>query len=309
MLRRLSVLLISLAVLGESGVFPGFAVVPVAAGPFDETPSKEPNVKPSDSARPSKSRDEVLARFVAETVKITPGEGIYPQKFQFGTSSSESESIKPREVAMTAHFRMSRYEVTQELYEVVMNENPSRWKGPRNSVESMTFRDAVKFCARLTAMLHEKQLIAANEVVRLPTEVEWEYCCRAGTATRYSFGDDATTPDDKGVKAGLLDAYAWHTGNAAGNDPAVGVLKPNPWGLYDFHGYLWEFVGDSAAGAGDLKASEAGSEGKTAAHILRGGSWKDHWQRLSSTSRRGFGEDQGDDAVGFRCLIAENPQP
>ena len=77
-----------------------------------------------------------------------------------------------------------------------------------------------------------------------PAKAEWEYCCRAGTTTKYSFGDEAQKPGDVTPKATLLGEYGWHTGNAAGNDPPVGALKPNPWGLYDMHGYLWEFTAD-----------------------------------------------------------------
>src|SRR5206468_970100 len=110
----------------------------------------------------------------------------------------------------------------------VMGQNPSRWKGPRNSVEMMSWEDANEFCGKITRKLRKQGLIEKAEVIRLPTESEWEYCCRAGTTTKYSFGDKARKDGDVSPKASILNDYGWHTGNAAGNDPAVGVLKPNP---------------------------------------------------------------------------------
>jgi formylglycine-generating enzyme required for sulfatase activity len=201
------------------------------------------------------------------------------------------------EVTLKEDFSMAKYEVPQNLYEAVMGENPSKWKGKRNSVEMMTYDEALQFCEKLTKLLRGQKLIAEDETIRLPTEAEWEYCCRAGTTSEYSFGDDATKDGDVGNKATLLDAYGWHTGNAAGNDPPVGALKPNPWGLYDIHGYLWEFTTD------DWKPSYADDQEPDAKKIaLRSGSWKNKHPDLRSAARIGFLKDSRDDAVGFRCV-------
>ena len=159
-----------------------------------------------------------------------------------------------RRVTFERAFRVAKYEVPQNLWAVVMGRNPSRWKGPRNSVEKLTFSDAERFAHVATQLMRRGGLIAGTERVRLPTEAEWEYAARAGTETAYSFGDDVSH----------LDAYAWHKGNAAGNDPPVGAKKPNSWGLYDIHGYLWEWcTPDPSSGAGESERA------------LRGGSWKD----------------------------------
>jgi formylglycine-generating enzyme required for sulfatase activity len=165
-------------------------------------------------------------------------------------------------------------------------------------------------------LLKSKNLIAKNEIVRLPTEAEWEYCCRAGTTTRYSFGDSAATEEDKSPKATILNEYAWHTGNAAGNDPVVGSLKPNPWGLYDMHGYLWEFVSDpfSPSADGSQSIPKAESEpaqndsvatDKSPARIIRGGSWRDEYAMLTSACRLTLPDHAASDAIGIRCVIAE----
>src|SRR5205823_2566256 len=145
----------------------------------------------------------------------------------------------------------------------------------------------------------------AGEEIRLPSEAEWEYCCRAGTVTAYSFGDKATAPNDAGNQARLLDPYAWHTGNAAGNDPPVGALKPNPWGLYDMHGYLAEFVSDAwhenYVGA-PSDGSSWGNATREPRRIVRGGSWQDRYDALRSAARQPVDATTRSPAIGFRCV-------
>jgi formylglycine-generating enzyme required for sulfatase activity len=170
-------------------------------------------------------------------------------------------------------YHLAKYEVPQNLWESVMGSNPSKWKGRRNSVEMLSFDDAVNFCKKATGLLRAAKLIEADQVVRLPTETEWELAARAGTKTKYSFGDDEKDLGD----------YGWFHGNAAGNDPPVGAKKPNPWGLYDMHGYLWEWCDG---------------------HVIRGGSWKDEAKDLASSSRKEVAADLKDDAVGLRCVLS-----
>ncbi len=192
---------------------------------------------------PMPTLDDLLKTFRDEFVVIRPGEGEFPASFAMG--GNDTLHAEPEHTVQLANeFEMGMYEIPQNLYEAVMGNNPSRWKGPRNSAEMMTWQDAVTFCERVTELLRERELITENQEVRLPSETEWEYCCRAGTDSAYSFGDDARAPGDEDTKATLLDEYGWHTGNAAGNDPPVGALMPNRWGLYDMHGYLWEFCQD-----------------------------------------------------------------
>lgn len=264
---------------------------------------------PEEAGQQKSSTARILKLFVEECVEITPGTGQFPKSFQMGSPIQVPLAAETREVQMTMAFQISRYEVTQELYRAVMGINPSRWKGERNSVEMVSFQDAQQFCAKLTTLLRNEKLLTDKQTVRLPTEVEWEYCCRAGTNTAFSFGESATAEGDQENIASLLNEYAWHTGNAAGNDPVVGALKPNAWGLYDVHGYLWEFVSDpynitaSAANSpsGEVKEN---SPAANAARIIRGGSWRDHHSLLTSSSRLVIPDHAASDAIGFRCVIA-----
>ncbi|MEQ9407038.1 MAG: formylglycine-generating enzyme family protein [Fuerstiella sp.] len=247
----------------------------------------------------------MLQRFVSECVQISPGTDPFPVEFVMGAESPGDHQQPRRKAAITHRFRISRYETTQELYLAVMGENPSRWKGPRNSVENVSFQDATRFCERLTGLLRARKHIADHEVVRLPTSVEWEYCCRAGSTTAYCFGDDASGP--AGPTA-TLDQYAWHTGNAAGNDPAVGVLKPNAWGLHDVHGYLWEYCSDPSADETSGTASDASEKDDRIRRTIRGGSWRDQHTLLSSSTSMTVSPEAVNDATGFRCVIAQKPQ-
>jgi formylglycine-generating enzyme required for sulfatase activity len=231
-----------------------------------------------DDKKPTGDKEKVLKLFVAEFVILSPGEGKFPASFTMGSDDSAAE--KPvREVKMKGTFALGQHEVTQELYEAVMNKDPSKWKGPRNSVEMVNWNEAVEFCAKATEELRKSKLIGADEVIRLPTEVEWEYACRSGTKTRFSFGD----------KEEDLKDYAWYNGNAKGNDPPVGKKKPNAWGLYDMHGYVWEWCSDSYGG--DDKE-----------RVLRGGSWADGPESCRSAFRHHKPVATRSDSIGFRCV-------
>lgn len=229
-----------------------------------------PEAKPLDEAA-------LLKTFRDEFVAITPGTDKFPAKVEV------VDGKRTRTLTAPPAYLIAKYEVPQNLWEAVMGANPSKWKGPRNSVEMLSFDEAQEFCKRATAKLRTAKLIEATQEVRLPTELEWEYAARAGASTRFSFGNDVKD----------LDAYAWHTGNAAGNDPPVGAKKPNAWDLYDVHGYLseWCEVGSKADGA------------KPPEQALRGGSWKDAPEALAIDVRRLEKPGLRDDAVGLRCVL------
>jgi len=138
-----------------------------------------------------------------------------------------SNHTPKHEVTITKGFYMGKYEVTQAQFQHIMGSNPSRGsKDPNSPADNISEADAFKFCADLSAKV--------GRDVRLPTEAEWEYACRAGTDTKYFFGD---SPEKYGE-------FAWFQDNDGGKSHPVGQKKPNPWGLYDIYGNVWERVSD-----------------------------------------------------------------
>ena len=159
-------------------------------------------------------------------------------------------------------FAIGKYPITQAQYETVMETNPSRFKNnPQNPVESVSWDDAQAFCQKLSQI--------TGKTYRLPTEAEWEYACRAGTTTRFYFGDDANRLGD----------YAWYDGNSGffwSKTHPVGQKKPNAWGLYDMSGNVFEWCEDDWHG-NYIGAPTDGSawlkNGNDNRSLLRGGSW------------------------------------
>jgi formylglycine-generating enzyme required for sulfatase activity len=256
----------------------------------------------ADPKKPPRSKEDALRLFAEEFVPLTPGKERFPASFTMGSAADAPASEKPAHtVTFRQPFAMARYEVTQELYLAVTGKDPSKWKGPRNSVEMVSWDESVDFCRKATDQLRQRKLIRAGEEIRLPTEAEWEYACRAGTETTFSFGD----------KEDLLPEFGWFTGNAKGNDPPVGAKKANPWGLYDMHGYLWEWCQDAwhAGYQGAPADGSAWEEKEAKERVLRGGSWKDAAAKCRSASRHHQPAATQDDAIGLRCVLAPAKQP
>ncbi len=253
----------------------------------------------ADPPGPPASREQVLKLFVEELVPLTPGQGKFPASFTLGSDDKDAPAAERPAVQITLPqpFAIGRYEVTQELYQHIMGVNPAKWKGRRNSVEMVSWDEANDFCRKLTAELRQRKLIGGDEVIRLPSEAEWEYACRAGTTSAWSFGD----------KEADLGVHAWYSKNSKGYDPPVGQKKPNPWGLYDMHGYVSEWCSDAwspthqgADSRGRPRRSETARE-----RVIRGGSFADSADANRSSFREGKAADTRSDRIGFRCVKAK----
>jgi len=190
---------------------------------------------------------------------------------------------KQHEVTLTKPFYMGKHEVTQEQYEAVMGKNPSTTKGAKLPVTDVSWYHCQEFIEKLNKK--------TDGGYRLPTEAEWEYACRAGTTTAYSFGDKMTPKDA-------------HHNSKIGKPVAVGSYKPNAFGLYDMHGNVWEWCedwhGEYPFAVTDPKGPATGER-----RVLRGGSFvssvsdaRSSYRTINSPAYRCF-------YSGFR--LARNP--
>ncbi len=233
----------------------------------------------------------------ADSVKLPESTNSIGMKFKLIPAGKfiMGEGDQAHEVTLTKPFKMGVHEVTQAQYEQVMGVNPSKFKGADNPVETVSWKDAVEFCRKLSELPAEKE---AGNVYRLPTEAEWEYACRAGTTTKYSFGDDESEFGD----------YAWHDDNADDKTHPVGGKKPNAWGLYDLHGNVFEWCqdryGDYPSGTvTDPTGAALGSN-----RVNRGGCWGYTAVNCRSAYRYGYFPSYRHFNFGFRVSLTPSGQ-
>ena len=221
---------------------------------------------------------------------------IKPGSFTMGSdeNTGDGDESPQHKVTITRPFYLGKFEVTQAQWTVVMGDDPSEFRGMQRPVDTVSWNDCQRFLAKLSEKTGRK--------FALPTEAQWEFACRAGTATTWSFGDRDTSATD----------YAWLIGNSGGTTHPVGEKKPNAWGLHDMHGNVWEWCADfyakHAYAAGDAVDPHGppASEG----HILRGGAWGEHPNNARSAGRNAMGPDDRHNGTGFRCmLLVDEPAP
>jgi formylglycine-generating enzyme required for sulfatase activity len=198
-------------------------------------------------------------------------------------------------VTLTRGFWMADTPCTQRMWQAVMGDNPSRFRGmPDRPVEQVSWRDATVFIDRASG------LTRSRAALRLPTEAEWEWACRAGTTAALYTGPIVYHGYNM-VPA--VDAVAWFQGNSGQSTHVVKEKAPNPWGLYDLFGNVWEWCGDRfgpytvggvtdpvGAASGDLRSS-------------RGGSWADSASSMYAGHRTGRPEHHRSPSWGFRLVI------
>lgn len=210
-------------------------------------------------------------------------------EFDMGSPPSEeareNDEGPVRRIKIGTPFYIGRCEVTQAQWKAVMGHARSNFKGPDFPVDGIRWAEAVEFCKRLG----ERE----PETFRLPTEAEWEYACRAGSTTPYSFGDDAP----------FLVEHAWFNSNSGGKTHPVGQKASNAFGLHDMHGNVWEWCSDWYAEylSGSTVDPMGPPEGSS--RILRGGSWFCTPGPCRSANRGWNTPHIQDDDVGFRVVM------
>ena len=256
--------------------------------------AQTPAVAPKASAAPGPSGKEAPT----DMVQIVGG--------RFLMGDREQVDAPPHEVVVSP-FQMDKYPVTQELYQKVMGSNPSRWKGDRNPVEQVRWSEAAEFCNKRSVLdglqpgydLKSGKCNFDTDGYRLPTEAEWEYACRAGTTTAWFFGD---TPEK-------LRIYSWFDKNSGGRPRPIGQMQPNPWGLHDICGNVWEWCNDFYKVDYYQEAPREDPRGPASGEtmVVRGGAWRFSAESCRSGYR--YNENPGSpdacfgyDVYGFRCV-------
>ena len=196
--------------------------------------------------------------------------------FEFCPIPAGTINLGSNEIKIDRDFYLGKYPVTQQQWEAVMGNNPSRFKGGSLPVETVSFDDAQLFIQKLNQL-------SGKKLYRLPTEEEWEYACRAGTITEYYFGDDASQ----------LGEYAWYGGNSGQTTHPVGQKKPNEWGLYDMAGNVFEWT-------------DSWYDSSRSFRVLRGGSWDNIAVICRSAYRCDFPPDYRHYRVGFRLVLDQS---
>ena len=252
------------------------------------------------------------------TVGASLGEALRPVfvpvkagTFMMGSPTSEQgrrRSELRHSVTLTKDFEMGVTEVTQLQWFTLMGSNPSLFNKKKYCPESHMEKDGVSLCPGLPVehVSYEdvKAFIGAynrrarkegdSYRYRLPTEAEWEYAARGGTQTAYSFGNNPLKMSD----------YVWHRGNSNQNKP-VATKKPNPLGLYDIHGNVWEWVQDWYGDYPARSVTDPKGRRRGFYHVIRGGSRHSRESSLRSANRGDSGPEPRSE-IGFRLARTKN---
>jgi formylglycine-generating enzyme required for sulfatase activity len=245
---------------------------------------------------------------------------IAPGTFQMGSPLTplsvapffnQPQSQPVHAVTITQPFWMGRHEVTQAQYQAVMGSNPSFFQGAswpnaaNRPVERVSWFNAVAYCDALTVQEAAAGRLPAGYEYRLPTEAEWEYCCRAGTTTEFHYGGTL-------VCGQANFAYSYHTASSCStpggvSTAVVGSYAANAWGLHDMHGNVFEWCLDSWDGSANYPAGPVSDPYVTngPVRVERGGSWSNDSYICRSAIRNGLNPSNANNSVvGFRVVCA-----
>ncbi len=245
--------------------------------------------KPVAQPQPIKGPDKAITNSIGmEFVYIPPGTYLMGSpKGEAGRGGYERQHA----VTLTRWFYMQTTEVTQGQWQAVMGSNPSYFKecGADCPANYVSWNDVQDF-------IEELNVRNGDYHYRLPTEAEWEYACRAGTTTAFSFGNIVEE----------LPRYAWYGANSQKQTHPVGRKKPNPWVLYDMHGNVWEWCQDWHGGYPHDKAADPPGPSRGSSRVIRGGSWDDPAGYCRAAFRSWYAPDFRGRRVGFRLVCLPN---
>ena len=215
-----------------------------------------------------------------------------PGTFHMGSPEEEEgryDDETLHTVTLTRGFWLSDHQTTQQEYEAVMGSNPSFFKGTDRPVEQVSWDEAMEFCRRLTHQQRGQGVLPEGWAWRLPTEAEWEYAARAGTA---------------GPRHGELDAIAWHSGNSGGETHPVKQKAANAWGLYDMIGNVREWCSDWYGDYPTGAVADPTGPNSRSFRVYRGGSWGFGAGGCRSAVRFWFGPSARYGLLGFRPVLS-----
>ncbi len=221
-------------------------------------------------------------------------------KFMMGATDTEYEHFadeKPLHQVKVPPFYMSAYPITQAQWKLIMDNNPSRYSNPEHPVTNVSWQDGQDFCLALSRR--------TGRTYRLPSEAEWEYACRGGTTTPFSFGE--TLPPDLGTFNGQLPYLAVAKTNPHRHTSIVGNYLPNRFGLWDMHGNIWEWCEDIWQPDYLLAPTDGTAQvkvGSETSRVKRGGSWQDGAVYARSAARMEGNASQKDAVTGLRVVIS-----
>jgi formylglycine-generating enzyme required for sulfatase activity len=226
---------------------------------------------------------------------------VKPGTFEMGFSDKTRHTV-----TLTQGFHLGKHEVTQSQWGKVMGSNPSRFKGVSRPVEAVSWHSVTSFCDKLTASERAGGRLPAGMTYQLPTEAQWEYACRGGTKTAFSFGEASGELHRHANYADLNTDYGWsdkaHDDGYENTSP-VGSYKANGWGFYDMHGNVYEWCADWYGDYPTGAVRDPIGHAVGAYRVLRGGAWIGSAGNARSAIRDGGEPANSDDGLGFRLSL------
>lgn len=265
---------------------------PVVATPEPVKPEAPPESAPAPATQPKQKAVPLASGFAKAELVMDLGDGvtmdfvlIRPGRFQRGALDGTTNERPVHEVTVTQPFYLGRCEVSQAQWLAFMPDNPSLFQDPQFPVERVSWQQCQQFLVRLG----ERQ---PKWKFTLPTEAQWEFACRAGSAERFTFGAGEEE----------LSLHAWFHRNSRATTHPVGTKKANAWGLHDMHGNVKEWCADGFAPYSDGALTDPQGPANAVGRVFRGGGWNDYPAQCTASTRDFLYPVGYDDDLGFRVL-------